>query len=76
MVKQVIVVRKDLNMPVGKIAAQVAHCSMKVFFDRIEDIQHDSDTLDRHTFCFSANNAEKEWIDGSFTKVVVKCKKS
>jgi PTH2 family peptidyl-tRNA hydrolase len=34
--KQVILVRADLNMPVGKIASQVAHASMKVFFDRAE----------------------------------------
>ena len=34
-VKQVIVVRKDLNMRTGKLAAQVAHASMKVFFDRM-----------------------------------------
>lgn len=31
--KQVIVVRKDLNMRKGKIAAQVAHASMKVLLD-------------------------------------------
>ena len=34
MVKQVIIFRRDLNMRKGKIAAQVAHASMKVFFDR------------------------------------------
>ena len=33
MIKQVIVVRKDLKMRKGKIAAQAAHASMKVFFD-------------------------------------------
>ncbi len=33
--KQVIAVRKDLKMPVGKIATQVAHASMKVFFDKL-----------------------------------------
>jgi len=33
-IRQVILVRKDLNMRKGKIGAQVAHASMKVFFDR------------------------------------------
>lgn len=33
-VKQVIVYRRDLNMRKGKVAAQVAHASMKVFFDK------------------------------------------
>lgn len=32
-VKQVIVIRKDLNMRKGKIAAQAAHASMKVILD-------------------------------------------
>ncbi len=34
-IKQVLVIRKDLNMSPGKLAAQVAHASMKVFFDRM-----------------------------------------
>lgn len=33
-VKQVIIYRRDLKMRKGKIAAQVAHASMKVFFDQ------------------------------------------
>ena len=35
MIKQVIIVRTDLNMRKGKMCAQVAHASMKVFFDRM-----------------------------------------
>lgn len=34
-IKQVIVVRTDLNMRKGKMCAQVAHASTKVFFDRM-----------------------------------------
>lgn len=34
MVKQVIVMRKDLNMRKGKLVAQGAHASLKVFLDR------------------------------------------
>lgn len=33
-IKQVILYRRDLKMRKGKIAAQCAHASMKVFFDR------------------------------------------
>ena len=35
-IKQVIVVRKDLNMSIGKCAAQVAHASMKVVANTIK----------------------------------------
>ena len=34
-IKQVIIVRKDLNMRKGKIAAQVAHAAMKVILDKM-----------------------------------------
>lgn len=34
-IKQVIIVRKDLNMSVGKTATQVAHASLKIFLDRL-----------------------------------------
>lgn len=57
--KQVIIVRKDLNMRKGKIAAQVAHASMKVFFDRIKEDK------------IIISKAMEEWVEGSFTKICV-----
>ena len=74
-VKQVIVMRKDLNMRKGKIAAQAAHASMKVFFDRMV-------TLEEYRYIrpYTLRNAKVlpeptpemiEWIDGSFKKVCV-----
>lgn len=67
-VKQIIVVRKDLNMRKGKLAAQVAHASMKVVLDEMQQFGF-SWELDMY-------NKEQlhEWLDGSFTKVVVSCK--
>lgn len=63
-VKQVIVVRRDIQMRKGKLAAQVAHASMKFMLDNNE-----SDRDDELLFRMSAD--EVEWISGSFTKVVV-----
>lgn len=74
MAKQVIVIRKDLKMRLGKAIAQGAHASMKVFLDKME--------IDSKNYCFSGNEyieasfhidseSEKEWITGCFTKVCV-----
>jgi PTH2 family peptidyl-tRNA hydrolase len=66
-VKQVIVVRKDLNMRKGKIAAQVAHASMKFLVDNNEAERGDEIKV-------KLSPAEAEWLlSGSFTKVVVGC---
>jgi peptidyl-tRNA hydrolase len=62
--KQVIVVRRDLDMPAGKMAAQVAHASMAFLTNRLRqasgefrEIWIDPEML--------------PWIEGSFTKVVL-----
>ena len=73
-VKQVIVVRRDLKMRKGKIAAQSSHASMKVFFDRIEEIYPDGRIHKPNTMVIGDITSEmKEWIEGIFTKVVVGC---
>ena len=63
-IKQVIVVRKDLNMRKGKIASQVAHASMKFLIDN-----NQADRGDR--LHVELKDTEAQWLTGSFTKVVV-----
>ena len=73
-VKQIIVVREDLNMSRGKIGSQVAHASMKSLADamtKTTDEDGNSTGLVL-TYSDSLNDKElKEWLDGSFTKIVV-----
>lgn len=79
MIKQVIVVRKDLNMRKGKMCAQAAHASLKVFLDRIEYIKprhpEKDNEQDSTTHFTPAMRAWCEWQEGQpgFTKIVVGC---
>jgi PTH2 family peptidyl-tRNA hydrolase len=61
--KQVIVMRKDLNMRKGKMIAQGAHASLKVFLDRGQ--------LGAGEFAFTVTPAMAAWLGGRFTKVCV-----
>jgi len=63
-VKQVIVMRKDLNMRRGKQIAQGAHAAMKVFFDKGEFYGHSFEIT-------GLSDTMVEWMKGAFTKVVV-----
>lgn len=76
MVKQVICVRTDLNMRKGKMCAQVAHASMKVFMDKMVVGEVYNGKGEAITGFFNAQipnitEAMKEWIEGHFTKVVL-----
>ena len=75
-VKQYIIVRTDLPMNAGKLAAQAAHASMKVFFDKFEHTQiclnKDSELVDG--LVYMPSEAEKQWIEGKFTKITKKVK--
>ena len=46
--KQVIVMRKDLNMRKGKIAAQAAHASIKVFSNHLIEKERMSNVFGEH----------------------------
>lgn len=64
MAKQVIIVRKDADMSNGKIAAQAAHASMKVFFDL-------NKSEDRFEMTIPLDPYMVGWVEGQLTRVVV-----
>lgn len=75
--KQVIVVRHDLHMRMGKVAAQAAHASIAFltnkFRDRIEDyFDPMNDPLFYVVPRFRVSPAERAWIEGRFTKICVR----
>lgn len=72
-IKQVIILRKDLKMRKGKMVAQGAHASMKVFFDKF---QKGADHLpgiieDGDMYSLVLDEIEQAWVDGLFTKICV-----
>jgi PTH2 family peptidyl-tRNA hydrolase len=68
-VKQVIVLRKDLNMRKGKMVAQGAHASMAVLLNR-GDIESNI-TEDNKSYVIELNDDIQEWLTGRFTKICV-----
>ena len=61
-VKQVIVMRKDLNMSKGKMVTQGCHASVAFLTHLIRGYNGESLLLSK---------AEKEWVHGTFFKVCV-----
>lgn len=75
-IKQVIIMRTDLNMRKGKMCAQAAHASMKVFFDRMHPIWTWPDPDKTGIFggsCSAEFTPEmiEWWLSKKFTKIVV-----
>jgi PTH2 family peptidyl-tRNA hydrolase len=68
-IKQVIVVRKDLNMRKGKIGAQVAHASMKVLLDLGHVWASDSRPPDY--YMIPLHHEIEPWVTGNFRKIVL-----
>ena len=70
MYKQIIIVRKDLNMSHGKMAAQVAHASMS-FLSWF--IRNNADPYG-HIDAWFDKGILDNWINGIYTKVVLQAK--
>jgi len=76
--KQVIVMRKDLNMRKGKMIAQGAHASLKVILDRRREPatgkaagtgHHGDDAAP--VLAIEPTDAMWTWLSGPFTKICV-----
>lgn len=68
-IKQIIVVRKDLNMRRGKLAAQAAHASMKGIFKDVDYSTQHGDGSFNATIKVDMNTYR--WLTGIFTKICV-----
>lgn len=65
--KQIIVLRKDLNMRKGKMVAQGAHASMAVILNQMGV----NSNGDRMLYGNGMSDALQQWLSGHFTKICV-----
>lgn len=68
--KQVIVIRKDLNMRTGKIAAQAAHASMGAIFSKSAMAKTETGETVK---IIPMTPEMEEWFNVRFTKICVGC---
>lgn len=76
-VKQYIVIRTDLNMSMGKTAAQASHASMKIFFNKFKEktrMPWKNGDDDVYKYSIFLTDEEVIWKDGLFTKIVKRVK--
>jgi PTH2 family peptidyl-tRNA hydrolase len=67
--KQMIILRKDLKMRKGKMIAQGAHASMKVFFDMM--YWGGTKRVAHYILELRPGGAIWDWINGGFAKIAV-----
>lgn len=69
--KQIIVMRKDLNMRKGKIASQASHASLGAVLSCSTRAYTNGDLQSIHIDFVSNPIALSDWLENSFTKICV-----
>ena len=78
-VKQTIVIRKDLNMPIGKAISQGCHASLGCVLGQMS---HEltrignpdgPDVRNTHKLSYMEGDYWDKWLNGIFTKITVGC---
>ena len=70
-IKQVILMRTDLNMRKGKMIAQGAHASMMFLTRGLQDMDGEADVVDRR-FAICLTPEEIAWVKGDFKKICLR----
>lgn len=73
-VKMILLIRKDIGMTPGKAIAQGSHAVLGVFTDMIDVIAACNDGKQNFIGYMTADM--REWLEGSFAKVALKCNNS
>jgi PTH2 family peptidyl-tRNA hydrolase len=67
--KQVIVIRKDLNMRKGKMCSAASHASLKVFLDKL--VWAGQESYGDAIFHVEQDSPMAKWLNGIYKKIVV-----
>ena len=67
-VKQIIVIRKDLNMRKGKMVAQACHASLGALLTMFEKNEYPDDRY-KYSVTFDEDSVLNKWLNGIFTKI-------
>ena len=69
MIKQVIVMRKDLNMRKGKIAAQAGHAVLSVILKKMNTLNQFVWSVEEDKVVFEGDEVLDDWFANSYTKI-------
>lgn len=72
-IRQVILMRTDLNMPIGKMISQGCHASMGALLKQTRRYKT-SDNTTKIELEYGENSYMYEWLEGIFTKITLAVK--